>query len=161
MAATLNDPEERKRRIELVGQFFKQTGLPTRQIADYFTSNYFPISNKTVHQYIEKYMEIHPKDSEEITDKITNNTEKTIEDKEVKVRVFRAAKLSLEGYTIQEIASLLDTTPKTIERDIFKRLKLLVEQDENINKIYELVLEGTHEHKINALNDNRNKNKSQ
>ena len=159
MAATLKDPAERARRIEQIGEFFKQTGLPTRQIADYFTKNYFQISNKTVHQYIEKYMELYPEESEELADKINNNTEKTIEDKEVKVRVFRAAKLSLEGHTIQEIADLLDTTPKTIERDLFRRLKLLAEQDENINKIYELVLNGTNQHKIDALNENRNCNR--
>ena len=122
MAANIKDPEEREKRIIMIGEYFKETGLPTRQIADYFTANYFQISNKTVHQYINKYKELHPQDINEINEKISNNLEKGIENNQVKVRVFRAAKLALEGYNMKEIAELLETTPKVIERDLFRRL---------------------------------------
>lgn len=158
MAANIKDPEEREKRIVMIGEFFKETGLSTRQIADYFTANHFEISNKTVHQYINKYMELHPQDNKEINEKISNNTEKSIEDNKIKARIFRAAKLVLEGYTMKEIAELLDTTPKVIERDLDRRLKLMAEQDENINKIYQLVLINLKKHQVDALNENRNRN---
>jgi len=158
MAANIKDPEEREKRIIMIGEYFKETGLPTRQIADYFTANHFQISNKTVHQYINKYMELHPQDNDEIKEKIDNNTEKGIEDNKVKCRVFRAAKLVLEGHNMKEIAELLETTPKVIERDLDRRLKLMAEQDENIDKIYQLVLISLKKHQVEALNENRNRN---
>lgn len=46
MAANLKDPEERERRIELVGEYFFQTGLSTREIAAHFSEKDFKISNK-------------------------------------------------------------------------------------------------------------------
>ncbi len=156
MAANIKDPEERKRRIEQVGNFFEKTGLPTRQVAEYFTENHFSISNKTVHQYIQKYMELYPEKKQGMDSRINENKEKSIEDKMVKIRIFQAAKLSLQGNTMQEIAVLLKTTPKTIERDLFTRLKRLASQDPNIYKIYEMVLIKMNQHKMNALNENRN-----
>lgn len=160
MAATVRDYTERERRIELIGSFFKSTGLPTRKIADYFTKNHFSISNKTVHQYIKIYMESHPEDRDEMTRKIDDNTEKSIEDKNVKVRIFCSAKLVLEGHTIEEVAELLKTTSKVVERDLFRRLRLLAEKDENIDKIYQLVLIHLNQHKIDALNEYRNCNRN-
>jgi hypothetical protein len=157
MAANIKDIEERLRRIEEVGEYFKETGLSTRQIAEYFSNNSFPISNKTVCIYIKKYMELHKEYQEKIMELTSNNKEKTIADKTVKIRIFNASKLVLEGYSIREIADILETTPKIIERDLSKRLKLLALEDKNINQIYKLVLINLNQHKINALNEYRNR----
>lgn len=166
MAANIKDPEERNRRIQLVGKCFVDTGLPTRQIASYFSENFFKISNKTVYQYIRQYMKMHPEESQNIQEKIENNTEKTITDANTRKRVFLVAKLVIEGYTINEIVDILNSSNtnedkisiKTVEHDIFIRLKKLAKQDSNIDKIYQLVLINTNSHKITALHENRNKN---
>lgn len=166
MAANIKDPEERNRRIQLVGEYFVDTGLPTRQIASYFSENFFKISNKTVYQYIRQYMKMHPKESQNIQVKIENNTEKTITDANTRKRVFLVAKLVIEGYTMNEIVEILNSSNpnedkisiKTVEHDIFIRLKKLAKQDSNIDKIYQLVLINTNSHKITALHENRNKN---
>lgn len=166
MAANIKDPEERNRRIQLVGKYFVDTGLPTRQIASYFSENFFKISNKTVYQYIRQYMKMHPEESQNIQEKIENNTEKTITDANTRKRVFLVAKLVIEGYTINEIVDILNSSNtnedkisiKNVEHDIFIRLKKLAKQDSNIDKIYQLVLINTNSHKIPALHENRNKN---
>lgn len=166
MAANIKDPEERNRRIQLVGKYFVDTGLPTRQIASYFSENFFKISNKTVYQYIRQYMKTHPEESQNIQEKIENNTEKTITDANTRKRVFLVAKLVIEGYTMNEIVDILNSSNpnedkisiKTVEHDIFIRLKKLANQDSNIDKIYQLVLINTNSHKITALHENRNKN---
>lgn len=166
MAANIKDPEERNRRIQLVGKYFVDTGLPTRQIASYFSENFFKISNKTVYQYIRQYMKMHPEESQNIQEKIENNIEKTITDANTRKRVFLVAKLVIEGYTINEIVDILNSSNtnedkisiKNVEHDIFIRLKKLAKQDSNIDKIYQLVLINTNSHKITALHENRNKN---
>lgn len=166
MAANIKDPEERNRRIQLVGKYFVDTGLPTRQIASYFSENFFKISNKTVYQYIRQYMKMHHEESQNIQEKIENNTEKTITDANTRKRVFLVAKLVIEGYTINEIVDILNSSNtnedkisiKNVEHDIFIRLKKLAKQDSNIDKIYQLVLINTNSHKITALHENRNKN---
>lgn len=166
MAANIKDPEERNRRIQLVGKYFVDTGLPTRQIASYFSENFFKISNKTVYQYIRQYMKMHHEESQNIQEKIENNTEKTITDANTRKRVFLVAKLVIEGYTMNEIVDILNSSNtnedkisiKTVEHDIFIRLKKLAKQDSNIDKIYQLVLINTNSHKITALHENRNKN---
>lgn len=166
MAANIKDPEERNRRIQLVGKYFVDTGLPTRQIASYFSENFFKISNKTFYQYIRQYMKMHPEESQNIQEKIENNTEKTITDANTRKRVFLVAKLVIEGYTINEIVDILNSSNtnedkisiKNVEHDIFIRLKKLAKQDSNIDKIYQLVLINTNSHKITALHENRNKN---
>lgn len=166
MAANIKDPEERNRRIQLVGKYFVDTGLPTRPIASYFSENFFKISNKTVYQYIRQYMKMHPEESQNIQEKIENNTEKTITDANTRKRVFLVAKLVIEGYTINEIVDILNSSNtnedkisiKNVEHDIFIRLKKLAKQDSNIDKIYQLVLINTNSHKITVLHENRNKN---
>lgn len=166
MAANIKDPEERNRRIQLVGKYFVDTSLPTRQIASYFSENFFKISNKTVYQYIRQYMKMHPEESQNIQEKIENNTEKTITDANTRKRVFLVAKLVIEGYTINEIVDILNSSNtnedkisiNNVEHDIFIRLKKLAKQDSNIDKIYQLVLINTNSHKITALHENRNKN---
>ena len=98
-----------------------------------------------------------PEESQNIQEKIENNTEKTITDANTRKRVFLVAKLVIEGYTINEIVDILNSS-NTNEDKISIRLKKLSKQDSNIDKIYQLVLINTNSHKITALHENRNKN---
>ena len=43
--------EEKNERIELIGEYFLETGASTREIAKHFSENQFKISNKTVSLY--------------------------------------------------------------------------------------------------------------
>lgn len=159
MAANLNDAEEREYRIEKIGDFFYKTGLPTRQIADYFTAHYFPISNKTVHQYIQIYMKEHPNLKEEINKKIINNTEVPFYDEKAKTRILKEAELVITGYTYREISELLNISIKTVEHDISERLSKLALLDSSINEIYNETIKCAKKHQVDALNQNRNINR--
>ena len=150
------DDQERIRRIEIVGKYFLDTGSSTRDIADYISKNHFDISNKTVSVYIKKYAEIHPDKSDEISELINNNTEKSIEDPEVRERVFKVARSILDGHTIEETSEILGVSAKTVERDISPRLELLSKEDEDMKAYYDAVLNSLHIHQINALDNNRN-----
>ena len=65
---------EIEERIDLIGKYFLETGKSTREIAKYFSSNFFPISNKTVSLYIKAYKKNKPQFSNEIDKKIEDNT---------------------------------------------------------------------------------------
>lgn len=140
MAANIKNPEERERRIEEIGNFFKETGLPTRQIADYFSNNYYPISHKTVYQYIRLYMEKHPEDSDIIEEKIFRNTEVPYNSEKAKKRILEEAKLVLEGKTFKEISSINGISHKVVYHDITERLKRLSLEDSEFKSIYEKVI---------------------
>ncbi len=150
------DELERLRRIEMVGNYFLETGAPTREIAKYFTENYFEISNKTVHSYIKRYQELHQDKNDEINKLIDNNTEKSIEDPEVRERILKVARLILEGHTKEEVSNILNISVKIVERDINPRLKVLSEHDEDLKMYYDAVINVLNTHQINALNENRN-----
>ncbi|MBO6195614.1 MAG: hypothetical protein J6O56_04690 [Bacilli bacterium] len=148
--------QERLRRIEMVGNYFLETGKPTREISRYFSDNYFEISNKTVYSYIKKYQELHKDKKDDINKLIDNNTEKSIEDPEVRERIFKVARLVLEGYTKEEISEILNISVKIVERDINPRLEMLSEHDEDLKIYYDAVINSLNAHQINALNENRN-----
>ena len=150
------DELERLKRIEMVGNYFLETGAPTREIAKYFSENYFEISNKTVHSYIKRFQELHSDSKDEIKKLIDNNTEKTIEDPEVRERVLKVARLVLEGHTKEEISEILNISVKIVERDISPRLEMLSNHDEDLKIYYNAVINALNAHQINALNENRN-----
>lgn len=156
MAANIKDESERLRRINLVGEYFVNTGASTREIAKYFSSYYFEISNKTVSLYIKEYMKMNPEKEEEIKKKIDINTEKTIDDSYVVERVLKVARLILDGKTIEEASKELDISYKTAERDISVRLKELGKNDSDLKKYYDAVVKVLHVHQVDALNENRN-----
>ena len=60
MARTLNDEEERNRRIELVGSYIIKTGSSIRDTVEYFNENFFKISIPTVVDYRNLYLKRHP-----------------------------------------------------------------------------------------------------
>lgn len=126
MARTLNDEEERNRRIELVGSYIIKTGSSIRDTVEYFNENFFKISIPTVVDYRNLYLKRHPQFKVEMQKIINQNSPETIESEEVKNRVLKIAKLITSGFTISEIQNTLNASYWTIYRDI-ERLKKLDE----------------------------------
>lgn len=147
--------EERLERIEVIGKYFLDTGASTRDIAKYFTDNYFDISNKTVSLYIKEYMNSHNEKKDKIKDLIDNNTEKSIEDLETRERVLTVARLVLQGLTKEEISNELGVSVKTVERDISSRLPMICEQDEDYKIYYKAVMNSLHHNQVSTIEKNR------
>lgn len=125
MARTLKDDEERKRRILLIGEYVKNTGSSTRETAKHFTRTFFPISNATVSAYCYRYMEMRPEEVDALRERITENTVKSVQDKDVAERVEKNADLFLEGLTVNEIAERTKVSFWTVYKDLTIRLKVL------------------------------------
>ena len=126
MARTLNDEEERNRRIELVGSYIIETGSSIRDTVEFFNENFFKISIPTVVDYRNLYLKRHPQFKVEMQKIINQNSPETIESEEVKNRVLKIAKLINSGFTISEIQNKFNASYWTIYRDI-ERLKKLDE----------------------------------
>ncbi len=126
MARTLNDEEERNRRIELVGSYIIETGSSIRDTVEIFNENFFKISIPTVVDYRNLYLKRHPQFKVEMQKIINQNSPETIESEEVKNRVLKIAKLINSGFTISEIQNKFNASYWTIYRDI-ERLKKLDE----------------------------------
>lgn len=126
MARTLNDEEERNRRIELVGSYIIETGSSIRDTVEFFNENFFKISIPTVVDYRNLYLKRHPQFKVEMQKIINQNSPETIESEEVKNRVLKIAKLITSGFTISEIQNKFNVSYWTIYRDI-ERLKKLDE----------------------------------
>lgn len=126
--------EEREKRIMLIGNYAIKTGASTREIAEYFSSNYFNISNATVHDYLQRYkLKYHNKTSA-IENVINNNTVKTVKDENISRRVLKVYELIKNGFLLEEIAKGLNESYWTIYRDI-DRLKQIDEDKYNEIKI--------------------------
>lgn len=122
MAKKVEDPEERARRIKLVGEYIAKTGASTRKTAEYFTKNYFNISNYTVSDYLKIYKAMCKEEEKaKIESIIKNNKAQSIEFEEVKTRVLQVADLILAGFTIEEISKSMNVDYWTIYRDIHNR----------------------------------------
>ena len=126
MARTLNDEEERNRRIELVGSYIIETGSSIRDTVEFFNENFFKISIPTVVDYRNLYLKRHPQFKVEMQKIINQNKPETIESEEVKNRVLKIAELIISGFTISEIQNKFNASYWTIYRDI-ERLKKLDE----------------------------------
>ena len=125
MAQTLKNDEERNERVLLVGELVKETGLSTRKLAAYLTNNFFPISNCTVSDYINRYCKMKPQEIDNIKAKINANTAAGLNKQEVVKRVKTNADLFEQGFTIDEIAKSTETSFWTVYRDITSRMRAL------------------------------------
>lgn len=98
------------------------SGMSFREI-----SKEIGISHVSVRTNItKKIKDVEPQIYEMVMNKISENTEKTINDSEVRERVLMAYKLlTEENKTILEIAKTLNTTEFTIYRDLSVRLAML------------------------------------
>lgn len=118
--------EEKKRRILLVSDYMIETKSSTRKTAQFISANHFPISNATVHDYVNRLL---PKIDVErylkVQDILKKHTPQSVDVAQTRVRVYSAAMHLLNDYTIPEIAEMLDSTYDTIYDDITSRLPKL------------------------------------
>ena len=119
MAKTFTE-EERDKLIEQVGSYYLITKESYRDIA-----KEFGISAPTVKDYIDKYKKLHGHLAAEIDASIKEKTSQnnSINNPAVKERVIKVYMYILDGYTIEEIATLLQEPISTIYNDINIRLE--------------------------------------
>ena len=119
MAKTFTE-EERDKLIEQVGSYYLITKESYRDIA-----KEFGISDPTVKDYIDKYKKLHGHLAAEIDASIKEKTSQndSINNPTVKERVITVYMYILDGYTIEEIATLLQEPISTIYNDINIRLE--------------------------------------
>ena len=119
MAKTFTE-EERDKLIEQVGSYYLITKESYRDIA-----KKFGISAPTVKDYIDKYKKLHGHLAAEIDASIKEKTSQndSINNPTVKERVITVYMYILDGYTIEEIATLLQEPISTIYNDINIRLE--------------------------------------
>ena len=123
MAIKLTE-EERNNRIKLVGEYYINTpNASVRTTSQYFKENYFDISIATVSNYIELYKKLYPNKAKKVDDVIESRTPKTVEDKYIRDRVLKEAKMILQGFTIEQISELNDIEYWVVYRDLGERLK--------------------------------------
>lgn len=119
MAKTFTE-EERDKLIEQVGSYYLITKESYRDIA-----KEFGISAPTVKDYIDKYKKLHGHLAAEIDASIKEKTSQndSINNPTVKERVITVYMYILDGYTFEEIATLLQEPISTIYNDINIRLE--------------------------------------
>lgn len=119
MAKTFTE-EERDKLIEQVGSYYLITKESYRDIA-----KEFGISAPTVKDYIDKYKKLHGHLATEIDASIKARTSQndSINNPTVKERVIKVYMYILEGYTFEEIATLLNESIYTVYNDINIRLE--------------------------------------
>ena len=119
MAKTFTE-EERDKLIEQVGSYYLITKESYRDIA-----KEFGISAPTVKDYIDKYKKLHGHLAAEIDASIKEKTSQndSINNPTVKERVITVYMYILDGYTIEEIATLLQESIYTVYNDINIRLE--------------------------------------
>jgi len=144
----VENDEMLRERVLQVADYVIENGTSTRKTADYFTKNFFSISNATVHTYLAdrlKYIDLWK--YQQVKTILDGNHPKGVEDTDVQRRVYQVASLLLQGYTISEIAVRLNSTVDTIYDDITSRLKK-IEQDEVLLERIQFILQ---EHSRNNL----------
>lgn len=127
MASKVSD-SEREKRIYLVGTFFLEEKSSIRKTAAFFTENFFSISSTTVHDYLNRFINMYPNTKEQVLEIIKFNKEESIEISEVRERVLRNLKLFLGGYTVEEISANTNTSYWTVYRDLKERLPKISEE---------------------------------
>lgn len=136
MARIVYSDEERRARIQAVGDFILETGASTREAAKFFSENFFSISNATVFDYLERYKRMFPNKREELLNITKNNKANSIDDEETTKRVLINAKLMLENnLTVETLAEATNTSYWTIYRDLVVRLPKIDEELYNAIKV--------------------------
>lgn len=151
MAANIKDEEERNRRIMMIGDFIiEHPYMSTRKTAEYFTKNFFHISNATVYDYLERYKQMVLKNGDEIRQIMYNHKAKGINDENVINRVkIVTQKLLDEDKTVEQIATDLNIGFWTVYYDLTERLPLLS------NELYKLVEEKMNGRVMSNLDKNK------
>ncbi len=151
MAANIKDEEERNRRVMMIGEFIiEHPDMSTRKTAEYFTKNFFHISNATVYDYLERYKQMVLKNGDEIRQIMYNHKAKGINDENVINRVkIVTQKLLDEDKTVEQIATDLNIGFWTVYYDLTERLPLLS------NELYKLVEEKMNGRVMSNLDKNK------
>lgn len=138
--------EEKKKRILLVADYVIENKASTRLTAKFISDNHFPISNVTVHTWLQKNLiRLDPVRYQKVSEILKFNTPASVEDAATKSRVFAAAKCILLDYTVDETARELESTRDTIYDDLTSRLPKLDK------KIADDVKKKLQEHKLTNL----------
>ena len=138
--------EEKKKRILLVADYVIENKASTRLTAKFISDNHFPISNVTVHTWLQKNLiKLDPVRYQKVSEILKFNTPASVEDATTKSRVFAAAKCILLDYTVDETARELESTRDTIYDDLTSRLPKLDK------KIADDVKKKLQEHKLTNL----------
>ena len=151
MAANIKDEEERNRRVMMIGEFIIQhPDMSTRKTAEYFTKNFFHISNATVYDYLERYKQMVLKNGDEIRQIMYNHKAKGINDENV-INIVKIVtqKLLDEDKTVEQIATDLNIGFWTVYYDLTERLPLLS------NELYKLVEEKMNGRVMSNLDKNK------
>lgn len=146
--------EEYIRLIEKIADFVIENNATTRETANYFTSTGTKISYVTVSNLLNssELQRQFPSKYEKVQAILKHNSSsKVIDSTDTLVRIQNAMELSLRGYTVPQIAEILNSTEATIYNDLTSRLKKL--NSEELNFLISTELE---EHRISNL---RNINK--
>ena len=123
------------------------SGMSYRQIAKEVGQSHVTVRTNIIERLrkidLEKYYKV--------LEKVEENTEKTVNDSEVRKQILTSYKLlTEENKTIIEIANILGTTEFTIYRDLTKRLKELNEiapdivQSEMVKRVERILKEPSH-----------------
>lgn len=151
---SLDKDEVLKRKVIEVADYVISTKASTRATANYFTSCRFPISNVTVHTYLNKRLkEIDFVRYQQVREILEGNSPESILDAEVRKRIYQAVALLLQGDTISQIAIKLNSTFDIIYDDITSRFFKLEKDMELLSRV-RIILK---EHSRNNLN-NQGKN---
>lgn len=151
---SLDKDEVLKRKVIEVADYVISTKASTRATANYFTSCRFPISNATVHTYLNKRLkEIDFVRYQQVREILEGNSPESILDAEVRKRIYQAVALLLQGDTISQIAIKLNSTFDIIYDDITSRFFKLEKDTELLSRV-RIILK---EHSRNNLN-NQGKN---
>lgn len=117
--------EERNKRIVMVATYILETGNSTRETAKFFSDNFFPITNVTVYDYCKRYINKYKNKEINLKTIFDTNKQKTINDNNIRERVYNNAKLLLDGLTVGEISEKTKISYWVVYRDISDRLQKL------------------------------------
>ena len=118
--------EEKKKRILLVADYVIENKASTRLTSKFISDNHFPISNVTVHTWLQKNLiKLDPVRYQKVSEILKLNTPASVEDAATKSRVFAAATYILQDYTVEEAALELSSTRDIIYDDLTSRLPKL------------------------------------
>lgn len=151
--------EEMIRRVKEVADYAIDTQTAsTRQIAKYFSAHRFRISNATVCVYLSQRLpKVDPVRYALVKPLIDKNTPKTIEEVEVRKRIYTAVELLLRGLNIPQIIEEMNVTRADDDKvtfdiiytDLTRRLKDIEKNPE----IIEDVKQRLSENRMDTLNN--------
>ena len=119
--------EERKKRIKRVLELTSE-GKSYRECANIMKAEGFKISHVTVKDYVERGKMIDNQMYLESIKTIENNKPKSVNDEDVLIRIKQVYELLKQGFTFEEIAKNLNSTPFIVYRDFKKRISLLTDE---------------------------------